>query len=99
MVKNNENFLLPTFACRPRRQHGVVGACRRASHRARDRAGFMVFFPGGGYLVYLFDGDVPFSGYRFRLFLLEQGIKEGKFSGAGSQKMSREESLSQQVII
>ena len=31
--------------------------------------------PGGGYLVYLFDGDEPFSGYRFRLFFLEQGIK------------------------
>ena len=30
---------------------------------------------GGGYLVYLSDGDVPFFRYRFRPFFLEQGIK------------------------
>ena len=35
----------------------------------------MTLTPGGGYLIYLTDGDVPFSGYRFRLFFLEQGIK------------------------
>ena len=30
---------------------------------------------GGGYVVHLSDGDVPFSGYRFRPFFLEQGVK------------------------
>ena len=31
--------------------------------------------PGGGYLVYLSDGDVPFFRVSVRLFFLEQGIK------------------------
>ena len=30
---------------------------------------------GGGYLVFLSDGDMPFSEYRFRLFFPVRGIK------------------------
>ena len=59
--------------------------------------------PGGGGTWYICPtGMCRFSGYRFRLFFLEEGIKrskEGKFSGAGCQSMSKEEILLQRVII
>ena len=46
---------------------------------------------GGGYLVYLSNGDV--------LFLRVSFSPKGKFSGAGCQDMSKEEILLQRFII
>ena len=42
---------------------------------------------------------VPFFRVSFSLFLLNRVSKEGKFSGAGCQNMSKEEILLQRVII
>ena len=43
---------------------------------------------------------MPFFRVSFSPIFLEQGIKkEGKFSGAGCQNMSKEEILLQRVII
>ena len=43
--------------------------------------------PGGVFLVYLSDGDVPFFRISFSpIFFHYRVSKEGKFSGAGCQK-------------
>ena len=44
---------------------------------------------GRGYSSYSSDGDVPFSLYHFHLSIQEQVSKEGKFSGASCQKISK----------
>ena len=55
---------------------------------------------GGGYLVYLSDGDVPFFRVSFSPIFSRTGYqKKANFSGAGCQNMSKEEILLQQIII
>ena len=44
---------------------------------------------GGGYFVYLSDGDVPFFRILLSPIVSGTGIKEGNFSGAGCQDMSK----------
>ena len=60
-----------------------------------------LYNPGGGGVLSIFVlwGICRFSGYRFGLFFLGLGIKEGKVSGAGCQNMSKEEILLQRVIL
>ena len=54
----------------------------------------------GGYLVYLSDGDVPFFRVSFSAIISRTGYqKEGKFSRAGCQNMSKEECLLKRVIM
>ena len=61
--------------------------------------------PGGGGTWYIRPtGMCRFSGYRFRLFFLEQGIKRrqifwSRLSKHSGQNMSKEEILLQRVII
>ena len=54
----------------------------------------MVLESRKGYLVYLSAGDVPFFRVSFSPIFFQNGVsKEGKFSGAGCQNMSKEEIL------
>ena len=47
---------------------------------------------GGGYSVYLSDGNVPFRRVSFRLFFLEHGIERKQFFWSQScQNMSKGE--------
>ena len=57
--------------------------------------------PGGGGVLSIFvrQGCAVFQGIVFAYFFENRVSKEGKFSGAGSQNMSKEEILLQQVII
>ena len=52
---------------------------------------------GGGYLVYLSYGNVPFFRVSFSPFFLEQGIKRRQIFWSRCQNVSEEEILLQQA--
>ena len=56
------------------------------------------YTPGGGVLsIFVLRGCAVFQGIVFAYFFWNRVSKEGKFSGAGCQNMSKEEILLQQA--